>query len=60
MENDKCKSLENVAKWGKWQTITKIDAIGSQMHVTYSLNPETQKRKRGGSGQHAQYPQGFR
>ena len=42
--NDKCKSLVNwIAKW-EADGITKIDGIGSQMHVTYSLNPETQKR----------------
>lgn len=42
--NDKCKSLVNWIK--KWEEdgVTKIDGIGSQMHVTYSLNPETQKK----------------
>lgn len=41
--NDKCKSLVN---WiGKWESKgAKIDGIGSQMHVTYCLNPEEQAK----------------
>lgn len=42
--NDKAKSLVNWIK--KWEADgeTKIDGIGSQMHVSYSMNPETQKK----------------
>ncbi len=42
--NDKCTSLVNWIK--KWEEdgVTKIDGIGSQMHVSYSCNPETQAR----------------
>lgn len=42
--NDKCTSLVNWIK--KWESdgVTKIDGIGSQMHVSYSMNPETQKK----------------
>lgn len=43
--NDKCTSL---VKWiEKWESDgeTKIDGIGSQMHVSYSCNPEEQKRR---------------
>ena len=42
--NDKCTSLVNWIK--KWEEdgVTKIDGIGSQMHVSYSMNPDTQRR----------------
>lgn len=43
--NDKCSSL---VKWiQQWESdgITKIDGIGSQMHVSYSCNPTEQKRR---------------
>lgn len=43
--NDKCSSL---VKWiEKWESdgVTKIDGIGSQMHVSYSCNPTEQKRR---------------
>lgn len=42
-DNDKCKSLVN---WiNKWEAAgAKIDGIGSQMHVTYSLNAEKQAK----------------
>ncbi len=46
--NDKCTSL---VKWiEKWESdgVTKIDGIGSQMHVTYSCNPEEQARREAG------------
>lgn len=40
--NAKCKGLVDWIK--KWEEdgVTKIDGIGTQMHVTYSENPETQ------------------
>ncbi|MDE6786748.1 MAG: endo-1,4-beta-xylanase [Muribaculaceae bacterium] len=43
--NDKAKSLVNWIK--KWEADgeTKIDGIGSQMHVSYSCNPTEQKRR---------------
>lgn len=42
--NDKAKSL---VRWiGKWEAdgVTKIDGIGSQMHVTYCCDPVEQER----------------
>ncbi len=44
--NDKCKSLVNWIK--KWEEdgVTKIDGIGTQMHVTYSLNKDTQNKNK--------------
>ncbi len=43
--NDKCKSLVNWIK--KWESdgVTKIDGIGSQMHISYSCNPTEQQRR---------------
>lgn len=43
--NDKCKSLVNWIK--KWEAdgVTKIDGIGSQMHVSCSLDPQEQARR---------------
>ena len=43
--NDKATSLVNWIK--KWEAdgVTKIDGIGSQMHVSCSLNPEEQTRR---------------
>ena len=43
--NDKAKSLVNWIK--KWEEdgVTKIDGIGSQMHVSYSCNPTEQKKR---------------
>lgn len=41
------KKLESLIHWIKeWQKdgVTKIDGIGSQMHVTCSMNPATQKK----------------
>ena len=43
--NDKAKSL---VRWiGKWEAdgVTKIDGIGSQMHVSYSCDPTEQQRR---------------
>ncbi len=44
--NDKCTSLVNWIK--KWEEdgVTKIDGIGTQMHVTYSLNKDTQDKNK--------------
>lgn len=42
--NAKCDGLINMIKYWESDGVTKIDGIGSQMHVTYSMNPETQKR----------------
>lgn len=41
------KKLESLIHWiEEWQkdSVTKIDGIGSQMHVTCSMNPATQKK----------------
>lgn len=44
-DNQKLKSLiEWIARWES-DGETVIDGIGTQMHVTYYLNPETQKSK---------------
>ena len=42
--NAKCQGLIDMVKYWESDGVTKIDGIGSQMHVTYSMNPETQKR----------------
>lgn len=43
--NDKAKSLVNWIR--KWESdgVTKIDGIGSQMHISYSCDPTEQKRR---------------
>ena len=44
---DDNKKLESLIHWiEEWQKdgVTKIDGIGSQMHVTCSMNPTTQKK----------------
>lgn len=44
---DQNKKLESLIHWiEEWQKdgVTKIDGIGSQMHVTCSMNPATQKK----------------
>ena len=44
---DDNKKLESLIHWiEEWQKdgVTKIDGIGSQMHVTCSMNPATQKK----------------
>lgn len=43
-KNAKCQGLIEMIKYWESDGVTKIDGIGSQMHVTYSMNPETQKR----------------
>lgn len=44
-DNKKLKSL--IAWIEQWESdgVTKIDGIGSQMHISYYMNPETQKSK---------------
>lgn len=42
-DNQKLKSLISWIEQWESDGITKIDGIGSQMHVTYSLNPDTQR-----------------
>lgn len=44
-DNKKLKSL--IAWIGKWEAdgVTKLDGIGTQMHVSYYLNPDIQKSK---------------
>ena len=42
--NAKCKGLIDMIKYWESDGVTKIDGIGTQMHVTCSLNPATQKR----------------
>ena len=42
--NAKCQGLIDMVKYWESDGVTKIDGIGSQMHVTYSMNPETHKR----------------
>ena len=43
-DNAKCKGLIEMIKYWESDGVTKIDGIGSQMHVTYSMNPATQAR----------------
>lgn len=42
--NKKCDGLIEMVKYWESDGVTKIDGIGTQMHVSYSLNPATQKR----------------
>lgn len=42
--NAKCKGLINMIKYWESDGVTKIDGIGSQMHVSYSMNSATQKK----------------
>lgn len=41
--NAKCQGLIDMINYWESDGVTKIDGIGSQMHVTYSMNPTTQK-----------------
>ena len=41
--NAKCKGLINMIKYWESDGVTKIDGIGTQMHVSYSLDPSIQK-----------------
>jgi GH35 family endo-1,4-beta-xylanase len=43
-DNAKCKGLINMIKYWESDGVTKIDGIGSQMHVSYSMNSATQKK----------------
>lgn len=46
---DQNKKLKSLIKWiEKWEADgkTKIDGIGSQMHISYYLKPETQESKK--------------
>jgi GH35 family endo-1,4-beta-xylanase len=42
--NAKCQGLIDMIKYWESDGVTKIDGIGTQMHVTCSLNPTTQKQ----------------
>lgn len=42
--NAKCEGLINMVEYWESDGITKIDGIGTQMHVTYALKPETQQK----------------
>lgn len=42
--NKKCEGLIKMIEYWESDGVTKIDGIGTQMHVTYSMNPETQKK----------------
>lgn len=43
-DNAKCKGIIEMVKYWESDGVTKIDGIGSQMHVSYSMDPEQQKR----------------
>ena len=43
------KKLKSLIEWiKKWEAdgVTKIDGIGSQMHISYYVNPQTQESKK--------------
>lgn len=45
---DDNKKLKSLISWiNQWESdgVTKIDGIGTQMHISYYMNPETQKSK---------------
>lgn len=42
--NAKCKGLIDMINYWESDGVTKIDGIGSQMHVTYAMNAETQAK----------------
>lgn len=44
-DNQKLKSLIQWIEQWESDGVTKIDGIGTQMHISYHLNPETQKSK---------------
>lgn len=46
---DQNKKLKSLIEWiKKWEAdgVTKIDGIGSQMHISYYVNPQTQESKK--------------
>lgn len=43
--NAKCVGIINMIKYWESDGVTKVDGIGSQMHVTYNMDPEKQKRQ---------------
>jgi len=43
--NTKCDGLIKMIQYWESDGVTKIDGIGSQMHVTYNLNPEEQAKQ---------------
>ncbi len=43
-KNAKCEGLIKMVEYWESDGVTKIDGIGSQMHVTYSMNKETQAK----------------
>ena len=46
---DQNKKLKSLIEWiKKWEAdgVTKIDGIGSQMHISYYMNPQTQESKK--------------
>lgn len=46
---DQNKKLKSLIEWiRKWEAdgVTKIDGIGSQMHISYYVNPQTQESKK--------------
>lgn len=46
---DQNKKLKSLIKWiEKWEAdgVTKIDGIGSQMHISYYMNQQTQENKK--------------
>lgn len=47
-DNSKCKGLIQMINYWESDGATKIDGIGTQMHVTCSMNPETQKSNEDG------------
>ncbi len=44
-DNQKLKSLISWIEQWESDGVTKIDGIGSQMHISYYMNPQTQKSK---------------
>ena len=42
--NDKCKGLIDMINYWESDGVTRIDGIGTQLHVSYSISPTQQKR----------------
>ena len=47
-DNSKCKGLIQMINYWESDGVTKIDGIGTEMHVSYSMNPDTQKANEDG------------